>query len=61
MAGTSANKETVNKNKTSHIDHTYTIDYTSTINYIITTLNSSPLHKFLIVSYNENNLIKVGV
>jgi hypothetical protein len=61
MAGTPANKETVNENKTSHIDHTYTIGYTSTINYIITILNSSPLHQFLIVSCNENNLIKVGV
>jgi hypothetical protein len=42
MAGAPANEETVNENKTSHIDHTDTIDYTSTINYIITILNSSP-------------------
>jgi hypothetical protein len=61
MAGTPANEETANENKTSHIDHTDTIDYTSIINYIITILNSSPLHQFLIVSYNKNNLIKIGV
>jgi hypothetical protein len=61
MAGTPANEETVNENKTSHIDHTDTIDYTRTINYIIAILNSSPLHQFLFVSYNKNNLIKVGI
>jgi hypothetical protein len=60
MAGTPANEETVNENKTSHIDHTYH-RYTSTVNYIITILNSSPLHQFLIVSYNKNNVIIVGV
>jgi hypothetical protein len=61
MAGTPADKEAVNENKTSHINHTDTIGYTSTINYIITILNSSPLHQFLIVSCNENHLIKIGV
>jgi hypothetical protein len=61
MAGIPADKEAVNENKTSHIDHTDTIVYTSTINYIITIHNSSPLHQFLIVSYNENHIIKIGV